>query len=80
MFNYSKRRKLKQNRGDINIVTTYIKDTPVSVALGDHQCAVMSTIIDTTTDVVLNISTSAQMCFVMPKGDQILFFTIERGY
>ena len=47
-------------------------DTPVSVALGDVQCSVMSTIIDTSTDVVLNISTSAQMCFVMPPGNLIL--------
>ena len=55
----------------VNLVTSsssFFIGTPVSVALGDHQCAVMGTIIDTTTDVVLNISTSAQMFFVMPKG------------
>ena len=42
--------------------------TPVSLALGDLQCSVMSTLENATTDVVMNISTSAQMAFVMPKG------------
>ena len=54
------------------ITLFFSTDTPVSVALGDVQCSVMSTIIDTSTDVVLNISTSAQMCFVMPPGNLIL--------
>ena len=42
--------------------------TPVSVALGDLQCSVMSTLEHASTDVVMNVSTSAQMAFVMPKG------------
>ena len=42
--------------------------TPVSVALGDLQCSVMSTLEDAEKDVVMNISTSAQMAFVMPAG------------
>lgn len=42
--------------------------TPVSVALGDLQCSVMSTLENAATDVVMNISTSAQMAFVLPKG------------
>ena len=42
--------------------------TPVSVALGDHQCSVMSTLLDASTDIVMNISTSAQMSFVVREG------------
>ena len=38
--------------------------TPIGVALGDLQCSVRSTLIDSDTDAVLNVSTSAQMAFV----------------
>ena len=44
--------------------------TPVGVALGDLQCSVRSTLIEVATDAVLNVSTSAQMAFVKPKGFQ----------
>ena len=40
------------------------KDTPISVALGDLQCSVRSTLIDQDKDAVLNVSTSAQMAFI----------------
>ena len=42
--------------------------TPVSVALGDLQCSVRSTLICPDTDAVLNVSTSAQMAFVKKAG------------
>ena len=55
----------------INLLKTVIvTGTPVSVALGDHQCAVMSTLFDASTDIVLNVSTSAEMSFVMPEGNK----------
>ncbi|GAB6018691.1 hypothetical protein CHUAL_000367 [Chamberlinius hualienensis] len=41
--------------------------TPVGVALGDMQCSVFSTL-ETDTDAVLNLSTSAQLSFIMPDG------------
>ncbi|KAJ8932734.1 hypothetical protein NQ314_014431 [Rhamnusium bicolor] len=39
------------------------KGTPIGVALGDLQCSVLSTV-ETPEDAILNISTSAQICFV----------------
>ncbi|XP_013405429.1 sedoheptulokinase [Lingula anatina] len=43
------------------------KGTPVSVAMGDLQCSILSGI-QQEHDAVLNISTSAQVAFAMPKG------------
>lgn len=42
-------------------------NTPVYAALGDMQCSVKSTM-QTDKDAVLNISTSAQLSFLMPEG------------
>ena len=42
--------------------------TPVSVGLGDLQCSVRSTMVQSETDAVLNISTSAQMAFIKSNG------------
>lgn len=39
------------------------KGTPIGIAMGDLQCSVLSTV-ETPKDAVLNISTSAQICFV----------------
>ncbi|XP_055004864.1 sedoheptulokinase [Boleophthalmus pectinirostris] len=41
--------------------------TPVGAALGDFQCSVYSCM-NTSTDAVLNISTSAQLSYAMPLG------------
>lgn len=41
--------------------------TPVSAALGDLPCSVLATIVSNT-DAVMNVSTSAQLAFVMPEG------------
>lgn len=44
--------------------------TPVSAALGDLQCSVISTLEFPDTDAVINVSTSAQMAFVQPEEFQ----------
>ncbi|XP_045624604.1 sedoheptulokinase isoform X2 [Procambarus clarkii] len=41
--------------------------TPVIASLGDLQCSVLP-LLAKNSDAVINISTSAQMCFKMPKG------------
>ncbi|XP_076332468.1 sedoheptulokinase-like [Tachypleus tridentatus] len=41
--------------------------TPVFAAVGDMQCSVVSTMMEEH-DAVLNISTSAQLSFIMPEG------------
>ncbi|XP_013781427.1 sedoheptulokinase-like [Limulus polyphemus] len=41
--------------------------TPVFAAVGDMQCSVVSTMMEEH-DAVLNISTSAQLSFIMPQG------------
>lgn len=41
--------------------------TPVSAAMGDLQCSVMSTLEIPESDAVVNVSTSAQMAFVQPE-------------
>ncbi|XP_071447302.1 sedoheptulokinase-like isoform X2 [Hetaerina americana] len=41
--------------------------TPVGAALGDLPCSVLATLVSET-DAVMNVSTSAQLAFVMPEG------------
>ncbi|XP_046401994.1 sedoheptulokinase-like [Ischnura elegans] len=41
--------------------------TPVGAALGDLPCSVLATLVGET-DAVMNVSTSAQLAFVMPEG------------
>lgn len=59
---------------------TIPKGTPVGVALGDLQCSVLSTI-ENFKDAVLNISTSAQMTYVVenfePTNDAPVVRPIE---
>ena len=62
--------------------------TPIGVALGDLQCSVRSTLIDSDTDAVLNVSTSAQMAFVKKPpfhpNDKVgvppFFLTLNKGH
>ncbi|KAG8226874.1 hypothetical protein J437_LFUL006583 [Ladona fulva] len=41
--------------------------TPIGAALGDLPCSVFATLVSNT-DAVMNVSTSAQLAFVMPEG------------
>lgn len=50
--------------------------TPVGVALGDLQCSIIATLEDSQ-DAVLNISTSAQLAFVVDKISNFSSNTIE---